>query len=143
MVGLRKTQTGCNCRSIKGTVCRSGAVAVTTLLCLLCLMSLTAPTLADVVLILDPAPDLDFPPWPGMQPPEFRGPSFNLHRWIETDATTYQLGQNIHITQGITNVGNYETTVPFTSAPAFDFYILSGDTRIDRSIGLRFCVYWN
>jgi len=140
MLGLLNTQTGCDFRSIKGIVCRSGAAGAALLLCL---MSLPVPALADVVLTLEPAPDLDFTPWPGMQDPESRRPLFDLHRWIETDATTYQLGQDIHITQGITNEGNNQAVVPFRSEPAFDFYILSGDTRIDRSIGLRAWVYWS
>jgi len=101
-------------------------------------MSLSLPALASEVEL--PPEDFDPIPWPGMQDPVLL---VDLHRWIETDATTYQLGQAVHIRQGITNKGNFDTGIAFTSEPAFDFYILSGDKRIDRSIGLRFWIYWS
>jgi len=50
---------------------------------------------------------------------------------IETDKEVYELGEEVHITHRAVNEGEVDIRFEFRYSPAFEFYILAGEERIE------------
>jgi hypothetical protein len=70
------------------------------------------------------------------------GPVPELVYLIETDKEVYQLGEEVLITHRAVNCGETDIKMRFLYAPAFEFFVLAGEERIEPWVQLRFTVIW-
>lgn len=61
---------------------------------------------------------------------------------IETDKQVYQLGEQVRVTHRAVNQGEVDIRFEFLYSPAFQFYILAAEERIDPWFEARSPVIW-
>jgi len=71
------------------------------------------------------------------------GPLYDLEYVLQTDKPVYQLGEDVHVIQRLTNRASGDFTMEFMQEPGFDLWVLEDGNRIwSQSGGWAFPVVW-